>query len=194
MELTQLNTNQMKSMKYLFSIFLFQFFITSILAQTDFQVEQSLLKFNIINPGFDYEFASDEDATINLGFGLQPFLQNDVFAFFPAVNLQYRTYINFDRRLKKQKKISDNTGNYVALSTALIFEKVLLGNLDSGSDIFGFAGPVYGIQRTSSDGFNFNTEFGLGYFFEGTNYGFWNGGNFGPIISMSVGWVLRKKN
>lgn len=168
-------------------------FLTNSFGQTTSKVEQNILKINLINPGFDYEFAESDEGSINLGLSLQPFWRNNRFGMFPNINLQYREYINLNRRMAKNKRTANNSGNYLALSSTIVFEKVVLGNLRSGKDIFGFVGPVYGLQRTSLLGLSWNMEFGLGYYFEGTRYGFLNSGNFAPIISMGLGWVLEKK-
>ncbi len=149
-------------------------------------VENSQFKLNLINPGLEYEFAIGNDQTIDFGAGLQFGANSNGYAFFPALNGQYRYYYNFERRLERDKETKGNSANYVALSGTLFLEEVIIGNLDSGDGYFGFAGPVYGIQRTYPKGFNFNLEFGVGYYFDN----FLDDNGFGPTASFSIGWVI----
>ena len=155
-------------------------------AQTQKNVEIGQFKINFINPGLEYEFGVGPDQTIDFGIVLQFGANSDGYAFFPAINGQYRYYYNFKRRLERDKRTRGNSANYLAASGTLFLEEVIVGNLDSGDGYFGFVGPVYGIQRTYRKGFNFNLEFGVGYYFDN----FLDDDGFGPTVSFSIGWVL----
>ena len=76
------------------------------------------------------------------------------------VELATRYYTNFNRRLGKGKSIANNSGNYIALSFANVFEtendEV---RVESSSALIG----AYGIQRTDWKHFNLNFQTGLGY-------------------------------
>ncbi len=175
-------------MKYSITIFLlvFHFLIN---AQTTHNVEGHQFKINIINPGLEYEIGIAQNQTLDFGAGLQFGANSAGYAFIPALNGQYRYYYNFERRLSKNKRVNGNSANYVAVSGTFFLEEVIIGNLDSGDGYFGFAGPVYGFQRTYPKGFNFNLEFGVGYYFDS----FFDDDGFGPTISFSIGWVLGDK-
>ncbi|MEM9362025.1 MAG: hypothetical protein AAGA43_05285 [Bacteroidota bacterium] len=172
-------------MKHLFFLALFT---SSLLlkAQTQKNVEDSQFKINFLNPGLEYEIGIAQDQTLDFGVGLQFGANSDGYAFFPALNAQYRYYYNFKRRLNRDKRTQGNSANYLAASGTLFLEEVIVGNLNSGDGYFGFAGPVYGIQRTYPKGFNFNVEFGVGYYFDN----FLDDNGFGPTVSFSIGWVL----
>ncbi|MEM9077651.1 MAG: hypothetical protein AAGC43_11445 [Bacteroidota bacterium] len=172
-------------MKHLFLLPLFLCFL-SVNAQTQKNVENSQFKVNFLNPGLEYEVGIAKDQTLNFGAGLQFGANSDGYAFFPALNAQYRYYYNFKRRLDRDKQTRGNSANYLAASGTLFLEEVIVGNLDSGEGYFGFVGPVYGIQRTYRKGFNFNLEFGVGYYFDN----FLDDDGFGPTVSFSIGWVL----
>jgi len=158
-------------------------------AQSDKNVEDHQFKINFLNPGLEYELGIGKDQTIAIGTGLQFGFNSAGYAFIPALNGQYRYYYNFSRRIGKNKRIDGNSANYIAASGTLFLEEVIIGNISSGDGYFGFAGPVYGIQRTYSKGFNFNLEFGVGYYFDD----FYSDEGFGPTLSFSIGWVLGKK-
>ena len=154
--------------------------------QTQKNVENNQFKVNFINPGLEYEFGIANDQTLDFGVGLQFGANSSGYAFFPSITGQYRYYYNFKRRLERDKRINGNSANYIAASGTLFIEEVIIGNLNSGDGYFGFAGPVYGIQRTYPKGFNFNLEFGFGYYFDN----FLDDDGFGPTVSFSIGWVI----
>jgi hypothetical protein len=139
------------------------------------------------------------DQTINLGLGLQFVASGGGgefnYAFLPSINGQYRYYYNMTRRLDKSKHIDGNSGNYLSASVTMFTSDIIIGNIESGSGIAGFVGPVYGIQRTYLKGFNYTMEFGLGlYFASDENFEAVETG-LGPTVSFSIGWVLgRRKN
>lgn len=158
-------------------------------AQNTNNAESTLFKVNFINPGLEYEGAIGQNQTVDLGIGLQFGFNSVGYAFFPALKGQYRYYYNFDRRMEKNKRIAGNSANYLAASGTLFLEEVIIGNVSSGDGYFGVVGPVYGIQRTYPKGFNFNLEFGVGYYFDSS----YSDDGFGPMASLSIGWVLGKK-
>lgn len=187
-------------MKNLLVIVLLVSFSVSIYAQKSKNVEKNQFKINLINPGVEYEVGIGTNQTINLGLGLQFAASGGggefYYAFLPAINGQYRYFYNMERRLDKGKRIDGNTGNYLAASATIFTSDVIIGNVESGSGAAGFIGPVYGIQRTYSKGFNYTMEFGLGlYFASDENFEAVETG-FGPTVSFSIGWVLGqgKKN
>ncbi|MFS4457467.1 hypothetical protein [Maribacter sp. 2304DJ31-5] len=158
----------------------------SLRAQSGKNVEDYQFKINFINPGLEYEIGIGENQALDFNGSLQFALNSTGYAFIPSLNGQYRYYYNLKRRLKKNKRTAGNTGNYLAASGTFFLEEVIIGNLTSGDGYFGFAGPVYGLQRTYPKGFNFNLEFGVGYYFDS----FFKDEGFAPTVSISVGWVI----
>ncbi|PRX53874.1 DUF3575 domain-containing protein [Flagellimonas meridianipacifica] len=157
-------------------------------AQGQRNVEDSQFKVNFINPGLEYEVGIAQSQTLNFGAGLQFGVNSNGYAFFPALNGQYRYYYNFNRRLERNKQVRGNSANYLAASGTLFVEEVIIGDLESGNGYFGFVGPVYGFQRTYRSGFNFSAELGVGYYFDN----FLDDDGFGPTASFSIGWVIGK--
>ncbi|MDP5062018.1 MAG: hypothetical protein NWP64_08880, partial [Maribacter sp.] len=100
-----------------------------------------------------------------------------------------RQYINFDRRLRKGKNISGNTGNYISFLNQFQLGTPVIGNLEYASDYFYNAAIVYGMQRPYEKGFYWGLAFGPGIFTDEFNT------DAGILIDVRLGWVIggRKK-
>ena len=161
-------------------------------AQSDRNVAEHFFKINAINPGLEYEWGFAKDQTVNLGAGLQFGARGAGgsfdWVFVPAINLQYRYYYNFQRRLERNKRIRGNSANYIALANTTFLNERIIGNTELSGGYFGHLGPVYGIQRTYKKGFNFNLKMGVGYYYDD----FYEG-EFGPVLGFGIGWVIRER-
>ncbi len=173
----------------------------SVYSQANDGVEPTMLKINFIDPGIEYEIKVTKKSTLMFGVGtgvsLGSFNGHTEFGVFPSIEGHARYYNNIDRRIKKGKNISNNSGNYMSLMTLYQFSKSLIGNLLYTSDAF-LIGPVYGMQRTYNSGFNWGFEAGglyatreAGFFFnnEKSEYA-----DYIPWANFSVGWIIRNKN
>lgn len=175
-----------------FPILLLLLIAVPLQAQFGKNVEQHQFKVNILGPGLEYEIGIGQNETLNFRGALQFVTDPTTDATFevdvvPAVTGQYRYYHNLGKRFQRQKAAYGNAGNYFAASASFFIGDPILSNIDDGTDLIGFVGPVYGIQRTHSSGLNINIEVGGGYYFEGAS------GGFGPTFNLSVGWILGEK-
>ena len=68
---------------------------------------------------------------------------------------EFRFYYNLNKRAQKGKMTSRHSGNFIALHAHYIF-RPLLKNFSEFYPGRLVAGPVWGIQRTTQKGFNFN--------------------------------------
>lgn len=173
-------------------LFLSSFLIASIAwAQSAKNVENHQVSLNILLPGVVYEGGIAENSTLTaeITFGFQyresDFFE-DGFGLYPIGRLQYRNYLNFDRRLRKGKPIAGNSGNYLAPTAIFQSGNAIVGDLDTVS-VFGF-GVVYGIQRTAPKGFQFRLEGGPAYFKDDFNSGI------GLLLAAKIGWVLGNRS
>jgi len=153
-------------------------------------LERHQFKFNLLSPGFTYEFGlfKNQSVSTNLGLALATYEEGYVFGL--ASNNRYRYYHNFNRRDRMGKNTSGNSGNYIAAAQAIFFSQLRITTDVEGPDDFnlGFYGMVYGIQRTYEKGFNFNLELGAGYY---KGDGVLNG--YGPLFNFTFGWVATKR-
>lgn len=163
-------------------------------AQSNKLVEDGLFKINALAPGVSYELGVGSKTTLNLegflGFALNGGSGRDTnFGLFPGLAADVRQYINFDRRLKKGKNISGNTGNYISFLNQMQFGTPIIGNLEYASDYYFNTALVYGLQRTYKKGFYFGLAFGPGIFVNQYDT------NAGILIDARLGWVIggRKK-
>ncbi|WP_299430045.1 hypothetical protein [uncultured Maribacter sp.] len=161
-------------------------------AQSFKNVEDHQFAINIFTPGFIYEKGLSKNTTLatefTIGFEAKGCTGCEtLYGVYPAFVGQYRYYYNMERRLRKNKNISGNTGNYVSGSIWLQSGNPILGDLQKNYNITGVIAPIYGFQRTYKKGFNFKIEGGVGYSFNNHEKGV------GVILHTTFGWVIRKK-
>ena len=140
-------------------------------AQSNRIVEDGLFKINALLPGVSYEFGVDERTTINLdatiGFALNGGSDRETsFGLYPGFGAELRNYVNFDRRIRKCKNITGNTGNYISFLNQFQLGESVIGGLEYSSSYFYNVAAVYGLQRIYSKGFYFNLGFGPAVFFD----------------------------
>ena len=158
-------------------------------AQSNRRVEDGLFKINALLPGISYEFGVDDRTTINLdaviGFALNGGSNRETsFGLYPGLGAELRNYVNFDRRIRKGKNISGNTGNYISFLNQFQLGKPVIGGLEYNSSYFYNVAAVYGLQRTYSKGFYFNLGFGPAVFFNEFDK------TAGILIDARIGWVI----
>ena len=174
--------------KFLLISFCF-FTFSSINAQNQPSVEDGLFSVNILTPGLEYELGLTSSTTLDLrvgsGFAYRKGTFGEGFGVFPVFNVQYRHYYNLEKRLEKGKNISDNSGNYIALSGAVQSGKPIIGDLEYTEGYFGVIGPVWGLQRYYGSGFKLDLNLGGGYAFNESGGSF-----FSPIIGIKLGWRI----
>ncbi|MEN1783654.1 MAG: hypothetical protein AAGF77_00820 [Bacteroidota bacterium] len=171
---------------------IFPLFLISmtLFAQNSRQVADHQWSLNVLLPGVGYEYGVGDNATIaaDLAFGFSyrdsDFFGDD-FGLYPVGTLQYRHYYNFERRLRKNKHIDRNTGNYVAPTIILQSGQPIIGDLESNT--VGAVAALYGLQRTGRKGFQWNFRVGPAYFFGDTNL------DAGIVVDFKLGFVLGKK-
>jgi hypothetical protein len=153
-------------------------------------LERHQIKFDLFSPGISYEFGLFRNQSVSTNVGLGTGTYDEGYAFGLAMNNRYRYYHNFQRRIRMDKNVSGNSGNYIAAAQAIFFSQLRLATDIEGPDDFnlGFFGMVYGIQRTYENGFNFNAELGAGlYKGDGVPDGY------GPLVNFTFGWVATKR-
>lgn len=146
------------------------------------------LKINLISPGLEYEAGLGVNSTLNFKLAVQPALDPaaaDPYAnieVLPALMLQYRHYHNFVNRYRNGRFIYGNSGNYLAPAVA-----VFTSAEDISKPVYGYAGLVYGIQRSFGAGFSFSIDAGAGY-----HVGSFRGGIY-PVLNLGIGWIVSEK-
>lgn len=153
-------------------------------------LERHQFKFNLLSPGFDYELGIFKNVTASGGLVLGYATYEEGYALGLTLHTRVRYYHNFRRRIGKNKNVSGNSGNYMAVARSIFFSPLRLATNIDGPDDFnlGFYGLTYGIQRTYENGFNFNAELGAGYYLgDGVPDGY------GPLFNFTFGWVATKR-
>ncbi|NNJ88440.1 MAG: hypothetical protein HKP53_03490 [Eudoraea sp.] len=152
-------------------------------------LEKHQLRFDLLSPGISYELGLFRNQTVSTSLGLAAATYQEGYALGFAMNNRYRYYHNFNRREELGKRVSGNSGNYIAAAQAIFFSQLRLAtDIEPDDYNLGFYGLVYGIQRTYDSGFNINVELGGGYYRgDGAPSGY------GPLFSLNFGWVATKR-
>lgn len=150
-------------------------------------------KINIINPGLEYEMGIGVNQTLNIKaawqLALDPALAEpyEELNFFPALTVQSRFYYNFEKRARKRRQIYGNSADYFAPTVAILSPDARFVNGELIDGPHGYAGLVYGVQRSYNSGLSFSIDAGAAYYigpFEGGIY---------PVVNLSIGWIVSEK-
>ena len=82
----------------------------------------------------------------------------------PVITLEPRWYYNLNKRLKKDRRIDGNSGNFISLKTSFHPDWFVISNYDNlriVSDIS--IVPTWGIRRNIGNHFTYETGIGIGY-------------------------------
>lgn len=171
-------------------VIIFSFFSTN--AQEKYNLTKNLFKINIITPGITYEKRICKnssvclDTDLSIGFSIKN--NKSYLVASPFLRGQYRYYYNLEKRLIKNKSISNNSGNFISLSSSYYFNSI--NNKDIVSVYDGFTiGCIWGLQRTYKNNINITINSGIGY---NTLNESKTNNTIVPIINFTLGWVLGK--
>jgi hypothetical protein len=164
-------------------------------AQEKTNVENHLIKINLVLPGIVYEHGLDAKNTIyselSTGIGFRKNSFGSTWTFYPVINEQLRHYYNLEKRSLKGKKITENSGNFLALNAIYNFKSFSTQNNSLNNDDASFViAPVWGMQRTYTKKLNLSLNAGLGYVFHSDQTYKSNG--IVPVFNFSIGWVIGK--
>ena len=172
---------------------IFLLFSLGVSAQFGKNCELRQLKINVINPGVEYEMALGVNSTLDFRIAwqaaIEPVSEDPIadYDFFPAITIQNRYYHNFNGRNSRGRDIYGNSGNYIAPSVAVFSPDARVINNQVVDGVHGYAGIVYGIQRSFNSGFSFSIDAGAGYY-----AGPFRGG-IHPVVNLSIGWIVSEK-
>ncbi len=177
-------------MKKLFPLFLI-FFNFNSFSQSSAEVSKNLFSINFLLPSLEYETKIFNNSTLNLNLGtgfalVGGEIHNETkFGLFPNLSAQYRNYYNLERRLSKNKNISNNSGNYFGLHSAIYGGNPIIGDLEFTSNYAAEVGPVWGLHRVYNNGFKLNLNLGLGYGFNDQR-----NSSLVPLVGFQLGWLI----
>lgn len=152
-------------------------------------VENLQVKFNLLSPGIDFEIGLFQNQTLVGGVGLGVGYYEEGYVFGLALNSEYRYYYNLKRRIRNDKTIGGNSGNYFGATRKIFFDPLIIAtDIPSNDFNVGYYGLIHGVQRTTENGFHFDISGGVGYYLgDGVKSGY------GPILSVKLGWVATKR-
>lgn len=164
-----------------------------------------MFNIHLIEPALNFEYGFSKNFSLMLQGGIKPGLlvqfNNNVTSYYyiisPKALAQFRFYYNFNKRVRKGKVTSRNSANYFGLNVHYIFRPAFKNFVDFYPGRF-VAGPIWGLQRTSRIGINFNFYVGPAISItEKTNYvkrsgtvHYGNLINFTPVIGVTLGGTV----
>lgn len=102
---------------------------------------------------------------IGLDFGYSKNGFGETSVFIPSIRIEPRWYYNLEKRVKKGRKISNNSGNFLALNITYNPDWFYISNQDNLNIISTLAFiPKWGIKRTVGNHFTYETGIGIGTF------------------------------
>ena len=102
---------------------------------------------------------------IGLDFGINGNDNTTTTALIPSIRVEPRWYYNLEKRIAKNRKIANNSGNFLALNVAYNPDWFYISNKENINVISTVAFiPKWGIKRTVGNHFTYEAGIGLGGF------------------------------
>ncbi|WP_284651511.1 hypothetical protein [Flavobacterium terrisoli] len=102
---------------------------------------------------------------LGLDFGISGDDNSTTTALIPSIRLEPRWYYNLEKRIKKEKSIAKNSGNFLALNIVYNPDWFIISNEDNVKVISTLAFvPKWGIKRTVGNHFTYEAGIGIGGF------------------------------
>ena len=149
-----------------------------------------VLRANFLNPGIEYEVPFFKKSTVafNIGAGYggsYPHLTTNasgwLYMISTFLDVEYRNYYNYQKRITKQKNVDYNSSNFWGVRV-LTRGEAFSSNFTRTTDYDFAVGPIWGIQRSFGK-MNLLFDLGAVYYFDTKG----NGG-FLPILELNVGY------
>ncbi len=114
--------------------------------------------------GLSNQIALRSEIGLDAGFFGGGFYDTNGFIMAPVFRLEPRWYYNLDKRVRKNRRIDGNSGNFISLKTSYRPDWFVISNVDGlrlVSDVSFI--PTWGIRRNVGNHFTYETGIGLGY-------------------------------
>jgi hypothetical protein len=170
-------------MKKIILLFLVAVMVFSIsLSAIDQENKNLFFRLSLLPVGGGVEFGLSENVTIlaQVGMGLNLIIiEGDTEVLFPKfLSLSGRYYYNLKSRERQGKRVYGFSANYIGVFAKYVFQ-------DSDTELRGFIGPMWGLQRTLGNKAFFDFSLGLGMdFLEDRST------RFGAQASVSLGFTF----
>lgn len=110
------------------------------------------------------KWALRKEIGMNFSYADGFFMDRPMISWYPNLNLEPRWYYNLNKRVNKGKKISGNSGNFIAVRTTYFTDIFVISNYPDVKVIPSLSiVPTWGIRRHIGKHFNYEAGFGLGY-------------------------------
>lgn len=182
-------------MKKAVFLFLFLSCTFSLTAQETITAHtEKVWRINFLNPGVELELPTGTYSTFSAGLGVgygtsYPDLDTSIgngwiYVIAPFLDIQEKWFYNLNKRLRKDKNISHNSGNFFS-ARLLTRGPSIKDNIRRTSDYDFAVGPTWGIQRRYG---NFHLLFDAGFIYYFDTKG--NGNIFPLMLQLNLGFDL----
>ena len=163
--------------------------IFKINAQDTLSLNNKIFKINILNPGLSFEksISNKNSLSLDANLALVYTYSNNLGSRLlqtPFARLQFRHYYNLEKRKRKGKDISRNSGNYYGLNSSYYLNTIndkFYININDGFNL----GLTWGFQKTYKNGLNINLNTGINYNFSQNKIK-----KIVPLLSFTVGYII----
>lgn len=155
---------------------------------------ENVLRINFLNPGLEYEHSISEKTTLSAGIGVgygtsYPDLDESngtgfVYLISPFLDIQYKYFYNFEKRLANSKNVAHNSGNFIS-GRFYTRGETIESNFSRTSNYDFAVGPTWGIQRNYGS-FHLLVDVGTIYYFDTKGNGNW----FPIMLQLNLGFDL----
>ncbi len=154
---------------------------------------EKVFRINFLSPGLEYEFPVCQKSTFSAGAGVAyggsyPDLSiggsGYLYLITPFLDLQYKHFYNFEKRLAKNKNIAHNSGNFI-MARLYTRGETIEANFGRTSKYDFAISPTWGIQRNYGS-FHLLFDVGTFYYFDGKGNGNW----FPIMLELNLGFDL----
>lgn len=112
------------------------------------------------------QFALRSEIGFNTALFGGTFYDRSGYVFAPVITLEPRWYYNLNKRVKKDRRIDGNSGNFISLKTSYHPDWFVISNYDNVRIVSDISiVPTWGIRRNIGNHFTYETGIGIGYLY-----------------------------
>lgn len=180
--------------KLLIATILFFFTFSTSAQDQETYSTQKVWRINFLNPGIELEVPTGNYSTFSTGAGVgyggsYPELtwggSGFLYIIAPFLDLQQKWFYNMNKRMRKERTVDHNSGNFVSLRF-ITRGNSIAENVHRTSDLDFAFGPTWGVQRNYGESFHLLFDVGPQYYMDTKG----NGNIFPLMFQLNLGFDL----
>jgi len=156
---------------------------------------EKVWRINFLNPAVELEVPTGNYSTFSSALGIgyggaYPDLEFGggtglIYIIAPFLDLQQKWFYNLNKRVRKDKTVDNNSGNFISLRL-ITRGNSIADNVNRTSDFDFAVGPTWGIQRKYGESYHLLFDIGPQYYFDTEG----NGNIFPIMFQLNLGFDL----